>query len=183
MNGRSMVDANVLVYGFRILKPRDTAELRQMHVASLHLLKKMRVVRVCVIAWGEFIRGVRQEELEAQSVIRNKIRPEAADARVVDRAIQLMAKRQLHEKLCRKCLNAETATPCTMCKRLVSSKQLLNDAIVAASAELTDDVDVLYGYDSGIGDFVKYWTASRCELREPPDPVTAGLQLFEKAKS
>lgn len=177
MIDRAMVDTNVLIFAFRKAKPKDGPDLRMWTDASRELLKQMTVVRVSAVAWMEFVRGLRDEESANGSALLAKIRPEAVDGPIVERAVALLRARKLKERLCTRCNNAMSAAPCPGCKRLVSSKQNLNDAIIVAAAELTEDVDTLYCYDTGVHDFVPYLDSSRCKLLKPSHPIGP---LFEQ---
>jgi hypothetical protein len=115
----------------------------------------------------EFVRGLRPQERATFTSLYKKIKPEAVDGRIVERAVALLEAKQLREKLCRHCHNALDANPCKICGRLVSSKQNLNDAIVAAAAEQTEDVDVLYCYDTGVFAFAQYMDQKLC-MQKPP---------------
>lgn len=168
---RSMVDTNVLALAFRIIGPKDRPETREWHDASQQLLKRMPVIRVCAIAWMEFVRGLRPPEKEAERRLYGKIQVEVVDGAVSDRAVRLLAARNLREGLCPHCRNALKATPCPRCHRLISSKQNLNDAIVVATAEILEDVDVLYCYDDGIKDFEQHLAPGSCRLAQPPHPI------------
>jgi hypothetical protein len=102
------------------------------------------------------------------AALRAKIRIEAVTGDIVERATALLVARGITEKVCPKCNSWNIAKPCALCKRIVSSKQTLNDTIIAAAAELNNNVDVLYCYDGGAKLFAEHMDGSRCTFREPP---------------
>ncbi len=179
MTDRSMVDANVLMFAFRKIDEKTTADVKQWHEASLALLKRFKVIRVSAIAWMEFARGLRPDDRARLSSIYAKIQSEVVDGRIVDRAIALMHARNLREKICQKCKTSLDTHECDSCKRMISAKQNMNDAIIAATAELADDVDVLYCYDGGVFHFADHIDKTRCRIEEPPHHIGP---LFDSPK-
>ncbi|NUQ74458.1 MAG: hypothetical protein HUU21_12955 [Polyangiaceae bacterium] len=174
-----MVDTNVLVFGCRTIKPTDADDLKGWCADSKALLHAQPFpIRVCAVAWMEFLRGHRAEEQASLSAISRKIVIEPVDGSVVERAVALLKARNITEKRCRKCQTWDKATACDLCKRFVSAKQNLNDAIIAASAELHDTVDTLYCYDGDAAEFGPYMDAGKCAIRRPPNHIGP---LYEKA--
>lgn len=174
---RAMVDAHVLIYAVRSVRKKDRADLQSKCAASFALLRPLQTIRISAIAWLEVLRGLKPEEQERFSQLRDHVKIAAVDASTVDRAAALLRARNQAEKLCRKCLSAEKDRSCPACKRLVAAHQRVNDALIAATADVLTDVDVLYSYDTGVQAFGAHLHS--CRIETPPDP---NGPLFERVR-
>jgi ribosomal protein L40E len=100
---------------------------------------------------------------------------EAVDGAAADLAVKLLAQRNTNEKVCSRCLGADSGHKCTKCGRSVSAQQRLNDAMIAATADVR--AVTLYAFDTGVLSFTQY--VGRCRIERPPG---AYGPLFDQKK-
>lgn len=178
MPDRIMVDANVLIFGCRNIKPSDKEPLLARSRDSRNLLLTCKSeIWVASVAWLEFLRGHRPEEEELADKVTHNVRIAPVDAPAVVRAHELLNARNLKEKKCRTCNSWERATPCSLCKKYVSNKINIIDAMVAAVAENDGKVNILYSYDNGALEYAPYVKRKTCRFERPPN---ADGPLFDR---
>lgn len=175
----AMIDTHVLIFACRSPKDRDSADLKGRIAAATALLRTLDEIRVCAVAWFEFQRFLRDEERPIFERYRGRLRIDPVDAAVAERAVALFNARRSHPTVCRECLGTRDGHVCKGCRNRVCTTQRINDALIAASAEVQDDVTILYSDDSGIHDFALSVDPSRCEVRRPPHPDG---ELFERVQ-
>lgn len=174
-----MIDTMVLIYAMSDIgkRPPSRAERRQkiddeklslMVEASKKLLKRHPTVIVSAVSVIEFMRRIREHERVPYESILPHLEVLPVDLPVANKASALLRDRDGDPsvKVCRRCLNSTKDTECVGCKLRISSYQRINDAIVAATAEVTDKVTVLYTFDgpikNGFGDKLK-----NCAIIDP----------------
>lgn len=175
-----MLDTNVLIYAFsensqrqsssaeRRRRATESADIAAMIDASKRLIAKQGIVRVSAISMVEFMRRIRQHEEGPYLEISQRLEVIAVDRVIAEKAAQMMRTRDgaTSGKVCRRCLNCVDTHECGECKRFVPSTKRLNDAIIVATAELHDKVNVLYSFDGhlsrGFGSQMK-----NCQIIDP----------------
>jgi predicted nucleic acid-binding protein len=174
------VDTHVLVYAIskpvpaKKMKAHEAAKLAQLQTAAKLLFGENDVIAVSAISVLEVMRGLTDDERPAFEALTTKLRIEAVTGPVAIRADALLRARGQKEKLCRRCLGSTLQTPCTTCQANVSRQQRLNDALILATADELQDVDLAYSEDSGVQDLAGYATAVRVEpLPNPNGPLFA----------
>ncbi|WP_441287247.1 type II toxin-antitoxin system VapC family toxin [Sorangium sp. KYC3313] len=175
-----MVDTQIMLYAFYLEGKRGPSKSRQHELdkhleqarakceASSELLRRLGKFYISAISITELCRHMMPDEMEWFSGVSSKLDVVAFDGRVAIEAARLVRVRNLKEKLCSHCLNAIAQHPCKVCRRLVASHQRINDAMIAASAEISDKVSVLYTFDGGLLSFGQH--VKRCRITEPVDP-------------
>ncbi|HMU41493.1 MAG TPA: PIN domain-containing protein [Pseudomonadota bacterium] len=162
----SMVDTHILSYALYLPNGREDAKLAAMIDCSKQLIRISRVVRVSSPTWTEICRFKAPTGERAVAKLAEKIRVIPLTGAMASRAAELLDKRNKPESVCKKCLNSK-AEPykCVQCSKLISPQQRIADAMIAASAELTKDIDTLYSYDGGLLEFAPH--VKRIRIVEP----------------
>ncbi|WP_437762203.1 hypothetical protein WME77_29450 [Sorangium sp. So ce764] len=181
----AMIDTMVLAYAFQA-EGRNPVSKRQQkehsagldgmaahHAASRLVLSRLATVRISAITVVEFRRGMRENEI---AWFDNKLSGfEVLDISgpVATKASELLRLRVngKGESSCYKCLGTKEEAVCGKCGLRVSSQRKLNDAIVVATAELSDKVQVLYSFDGGVHAFQKH--LKQCLIRNPLEMLAA----------
>lgn len=189
----SMIDTMVLVYAFRFEHRRANPsraqrrenemaqqELGPQYEASSRLLKRLHVIRMSAITVVEFCRGLRDDEKAWFDKISERFDVIATDGRIAQKAADLLRGRNKSiGRTCPKYLNAREDHTCTKCGQKTAQQRRINDAIIAATAELTGRIEVLYSFDAGVQSFSGQMT--ECVIRSPMDVVDAAGILPEDA--
>ncbi len=163
---REMVDTMVLIYGMRTARPKDAPAVLSMMQKSKHLLRQYSPLRVSVISTLEFLRGLKPADEAAARPLLDGLMGEAVSPAAAQRASDLLSKRVYTKHACHECSNLLVGHPCKKCGKHVASVQRMNDALITATAEVLEDVDILYTFDRGILDFAGDVTNLR--IMEPP---------------
>ena len=162
----SMVDTHILSYALCTPTGREDAKLRTMIDCSKRIIRNTKVVRVSSPTWTEICRFKSPSGDRMITKLSSKIRVITFNGAMASRAAELLADRNRPETVCKRCLNSKAApNECTQCAKLISPQQRVTDAMIAATAELTRDVDILYSYDSGVLNFSRY--VKRIRIVEP----------------
>jgi predicted nucleic acid-binding protein len=191
----SMIDTMVLVYAFKFEFNREAqsrAQRREQafaqqslgpnYEASSLLLRRLSVVRMSAITVVEFCRGMRDDEKAWFDNVSARFDVIATTGAIAGKAADLLRGRsKTIGKVCPKCLSAPEDHVCTKCNLRVASQQRLNDSVIAATAELTTRVSVLYSFDTGVHSFSAQM--GKCLIRSPLDIMDAAGVLPEDVES
>lgn len=169
---KQMLDTHILSLALSTSSEGDPVRFREERQACEQLVRSLEGIRMSAIAWVEFLRAINratgQPFSEALGELATLVRVEAVDPRVSVRAAELLNKHRQREDVCRRCLNVDVVAPCPQCGSVASHQQRLNDAIIVATADVLEDVEVLYSFDGGVLELGTQVTG--CEVRRPPNP-------------
>lgn len=190
----SMVDTQILIYAFYLEGKRGPSKARERELdryleqsrpkceASSALIARLGAFYVSAISVTELCRHMLPDEQEWFQGVLPRLNVVPFDGPVALEAARLIRARNQKEKLCSYCLNAINEHPCKVCKRRVASHQRINDAMIAACAEVSDRVSLLYTFDGGILSFKNHVT--KCRIVDPmePEPARAEPKPSKKPK-
>lgn len=148
----AMIDSQTLIHAINKPELTDADKPETDRAKAIHLVGLLPVVRVSAITWMEALRNIRDDERPKFEQLRERIQVLAPDEMVIEKAIELMrAKVKPWEtKLCRACLHPADAHKCASCGHLISNDQRMHDYIIAATADLSTEVEILYTFDRKI---------------------------------
>lgn len=171
----ALLDTMVLVYAFRPAKATDTPEWRDLRQRSAHLIATEKDFKISAISVLEFERGLKPAEQSAwaKAVARMNVAP--ISGAIALHAGELMRKKQGHQSTCPRCLNAKESITCKKCDAKVSVQRNLNDALIAATADLHEAIDTLYSVDGGVLAYKNFVSGARIT-----DLPSANGPLFER---
>lgn len=166
---RAMVDTHVLSYGISLEDPKPADKktgLRQRD--SKALIATLGEVSVCSLVVLELLRGPPAvvARLKASKILDALHVDPVDDAAAVEAARILEVGRSAVD-VCSRCLNVKAASPCSLCKQLVSHQQKMNDALILGTASVLRDVDTLYTYDPGVIELAKF--VKGLAVKNPPN--------------
>ena len=187
----SMVDTQVLIHACHLDSKKAKSKTHQKEQAyalsktlprcqaSSALLAKLDIIYVSTVTMVEFYRTSRENHLEWVDSLGDRLHPLALDRASADKAAKLLRSLNTsNDGMCPRCMNQPNDVPCAECNCLLSKYHRVADAMIAATAEMHKEVDVLYCYDGGI---LKYGEKlSRCTVREPTEyEPPAQAELFD----
>jgi len=174
----TMFDAVVIRHAVAAMRRARITAADKNHdfmMRSRRVVEEASVIRVSCIAWMEIARGMKtDDERRILADLERKASVEAVDAETVEFALALQRARvkKWTVDYCRECGNKRDSHPCPGCGNMLSDKSRFNDYLIAASAHLFEDVDVLYTFDKGI---LSMQERLRPSVREPPIIEQASL--------
>lgn len=163
----AMVDTQVLSYALVTEPPKDDT-MRRMQRDCGALIKGMAEVRVSALVVLELLRSPPPIVAKVRaSGILDLLQVEAIDREIAKEAARILEAARGDSDTCTRCLNIKSASPCPLCKQLVSHQQKTHDALIVATAARLHDVEVLYTYDPGVVELAKFVKNLRVEA--PPN--------------
>jgi hypothetical protein len=163
----AIVDTQVLSFAIPTETDVDEKTRRRQRDCKA-LLDGFEQVRVSAVTVLEILRGPPHVVARYRaSRFVDLLQVEAFDGLVAEEAARILELARSDNKTCKRCLNVQGATPCPICKQLVSHQQKTQDALIVATAARLPDVDVLYSYDDGVFELAKFVKSLRVE--SPPN--------------
>jgi len=163
----AMIDTQVLSYALAA-EPAKDEKTRRLQRDSAALVATLAEVRVSALTVLELLRAPPNVVAKVQaSGILEQLQVEGLDGGVAREAARILEAARGDSETCIRCLNIKGATPCPVCKQLVSHQQKTQDALIVATAARLTDVDVLYTYDLGVVELAKF--VKNLRTQSPPD--------------
>ena len=152
----AMIDTDVLSHAleYDVSAEASTDEERatlRRQKDSEALIRSLDIIRVPAIVMAETYREFPKAELDAIIGPRGIFAVPFTGA-MADLAAQTLSAHRARVETCSRCFNAKDSKVCPVCKLAVPKARKTNDAYIVATAILTDGIDVLYSYDSGMID-------------------------------
>ncbi len=169
-----MVDTNLLVYALEGIGGRITPEI----AASLNVLRNADSIALSTMTWLEVhlhIRPLQRAALHKLARHPRYWQILEMDTRVAERAAELLTLRSRDIAVCPICLCVRKAAPCKACKRNISRPQRFSDAVIVATAECANEIDVLYSFDAGVIDLGRMIT--NCDVIRPSTPELRQVEV------
>lgn len=165
-----LVDTNLVCHALHTLEAKITPE----SAASMRILRSDPDIYLSSISWLELHRYTRPMQRAALSKLRRKgWKVLDVNREIAERGAELLNLRAQDRMVCPTCLSERRATGCKTCKRLVSRPQHFADALIVATAELSNEVSTLYSFDGGV---LEMGRLVSCPIRRPPLPSAAELR-------
>lgn len=163
----AMVDTQVLSFALVTEPPKDDT-VRRMQRDCAALINGMAEVRVSALVVLELLRSAPPVVAKVRaSGILDLLQVEALDGEIAKEGARILEAARSNSDTCPRCLNIKKASPCQLCKQLVSHQQKTHDALIVATAARLLDVEVLYTYDPGVIELAKFVKTVRVET--PPN--------------
>lgn len=141
-------------------------------VACATLIRRSDPVYISAISDAEFGNVVDELELEWKDRLGRRLVSLPMDKVIAETAASLLRQARRMPSIknrCSVCLNSLDAHPCTGCNKSISAYHRFADAVIAATAQESDRVGVLYCYDTGILNGLAA-LLKNCRVERPPPP-------------
>ena len=171
---RPMLDTNVLIYGTAAHNPTASPKLSKMMADCKSLILETKAFCVSAITLIEYTPYLRADEAQAIEKLLSRVDIIGVTIEAARLASHLVREHGAMPEFCLTCLHFAGTKPCRKCKTVSSRAEGFNDFVIAASAALDEDTDVLYTYDANEG-LVK----SLAEHVRIGEPRSATPGLFE----
>jgi predicted nucleic acid-binding protein len=160
----AMLDTMILVYSTRRPSPQSSNIRPELIQSSVAIVRSQQSMCISAVVASEFAPMIRGDE-ERALFSRFEVIP--LTAKHVDMAAQLTTRLRENDRLCRTCLSPKDSDKCPGCGNHVSRQSRINDVHIAAAADCTADIEVLYTFDKWLLGSVRP-LLSRCDIRKPP---------------
>lgn len=153
---RYMIDTNVFVYAAKHLMG-DTCDtlVRPQWSASAIALRELAPARMSVLSVTEALRTTKPKERTKMDELLSKVYAMELDAPAARLAATLMSELGSSVDVCKRCFSSKNTGPCKVYGAHCSRHQKIVDALIVATFQTSDDVDVLISEDAGVRDFVR----------------------------
>src|SRR5262245_47581245 len=168
-----MVDTALLFYAAKIpasrkpLPPEDEARIADMQRGSREALAELDDIRISAMSYLEFTRNLSEPERRRIAPMLGKLDPMPVDARVSDRAAELLRAHRRSPDVCPRCLVSTHSRSCTACGLRRVGADRIQDFIILATADVTPDVLVLLTFDRGMIEIGRSLSNVRVESPQP----------------
>ena len=177
---RCMIDTNVLQYAIfgAVGYPGTRPDHRLLFDSSLDLVRRLKRIRISAITWSEINRNIRKPHFTVIREWQMRMIVVPVTEEIATLAAALLSVKTGQERTCPRCLNSLQTAPCKACNAVLPKSSHLADALILSTAEIRNDVEVLYSLDGGVKSYVDQGHVHNCVVRRPPNP---NGPLFEQA--